>query len=87
MTPSRAFRINFQNGLSDEALARLSAHFPTLRWLPKERALELELSPHQSLYKLIDLLREAGTEPEGVRRVEPDLEEVFLLIFAGAKYA
>jgi len=84
---TRAFRINFQNGLSDKALARLSAHFPTLRWLPKERPLEVELSPHQSLYELIDLLREAGTEPEGVHRVEPDLEEVFLLIFAGAKYA
>lgn len=75
---TRAFRIHFQDGLSDGALTRLSAHFPTLRWLPKERALEVELSPHQSLYALIDLLREAGTEPEGIHRVEPDLEEVFL---------
>jgi ABC-2 type transport system ATP-binding protein len=75
---TRAFRIHFQNGLSDEALTQLSAHFPTLHWLPQDRALEVELSPHQSLYELIDLLREAGTEPEGIHRVEPDLEEVFL---------
>jgi len=75
---TRAFRIHFQNGLSDEALTQLSVHFPTLHWLPQDRALEVELSPHQSLYELIDLLREAGTEPEGIHRVEPDLEEVFL---------
>jgi len=80
---TRAFRINFRNGLPDDALARLSTLFPAMRWLPKERALEVKLSPHQSLYELIDLLREGGTEPEGIHRMEPDLEEVFLRLVRG----
>lgn len=82
---TRAYRITLRNGLPKGALAKLSACFPVFRWIPEERAIQVELSPHQSFYELVDILRESSAEIEGVSRSEPDLEEVFLRIVRAGK--
>jgi ABC-2 type transport system ATP-binding protein len=75
---TRAYRVSLRDGLPEEARARLAARFPALRTL--ERGLEVELPPEREVYDLMDALREAGVALDGVSRVEPDLEDVFLRI-------
>ncbi|MCX7750238.1 MAG: ABC transporter ATP-binding protein [Candidatus Bipolaricaulota bacterium] len=79
-----AYRVSLRDGLSAEARARLVERLPALRTLDAERALEVELPPEKDVYALMDALREAGVAVEGVTRVEPDLEDVFLRIVRGA---
>ncbi|MBC7220051.1 ABC transporter ATP-binding protein [Candidatus Bipolaricaulota bacterium] len=82
---TRAYRVSLRDGLPAEARARLATRLPTLRLLEAERALEVELSPDQDVYALMDALREAGVAVEGVSRAEPDLEDVFLRIVRGER--
>jgi len=77
---TRTYRVSLRDGLPADAAARIAGRFPSLRTLVAEQALELDLPPEGSLYDLMDLLRAAGVDVEGVARVEPDLEEVFLRI-------
>jgi ABC-2 type transport system ATP-binding protein len=82
---TRAYRVNLRNGLPEGVLPKLSARFPTLRWIPEERALQVEIPPGGSFYELVDLLREAQVEIEGLSRSEPDLEDVFLRLIQSEK--
>ncbi|QAA76769.1 MAG: Efflux ABC transporter, ATP-binding protein [Candidatus Bipolaricaulis sibiricus] len=82
---TRAYRVSLRDGLPAQARAQLAARLPTLRPLEAERALEVELSPDQDVYVLMDALREAGVAVEGVSRAEPDLEDVFLRIVRGER--
>ena len=84
---TRAYRVSLRNGLPEEALRRFSSRFSSLRWLPEERTLQVELAPGQNFYELVDHLREIGAEIEGLSRSEPDLEEVFLRILRKEKEA
>ncbi len=82
---TRAYRVSLGDGLPAEARARLAAQLPALRTLDGERALEVELPPEKDVYALMDALREAGVAVDGVSRVEPDLEDVFLRIVRGER--
>ncbi|MCS7240545.1 MAG: ABC transporter ATP-binding protein [Candidatus Bipolaricaulota bacterium] len=84
---TRAYRVALRNGLPAEVLAELTPKFPSFRWLPEERALHVELWPSQNFYELVDALRAAGAEIEGLSRSEPDLEEVFLRLVRSEKEA
>lgn len=82
---TKAYRVSLRDGLPADARARLATQLPTLRTLDGERALEVELPPEKDVYALMDALREAGVSVDGVSRVEPDLEDVFLRIVRGER--
>ncbi|MGB9756987.1 MAG: ABC transporter ATP-binding protein [Candidatus Bipolaricaulaceae bacterium] len=82
---TRVYRVSLRNGLPEGIFTTLSARFPALRWIPEERALQVEIPPDGSFYELVDLLRQGQVEIEGLSRSEPDLEEVFLRLIRGEK--
>lgn len=82
---TRVYRVGLRNGLPDRVLAELSVRFPAFRWIPEERALQVEIHPDGSFYDLVDILRQGQVEIEGLSRSEPDLEEVFLRLIRGEK--
>ncbi|MGQ9699538.1 MAG: ABC transporter ATP-binding protein [Candidatus Bipolaricaulaceae bacterium] len=77
---TRTYRVTLRDSLSEQATLQLAQHFRAVRWLPQGRALHAELYPGQSVYELVDVLRETGVEIEALGQTEPDLEEVFLRI-------
>ena len=79
---TRAWSITVAGEPSPEVIGQLRTRFPLLKLqeIDSGARLEVELTPGQDLYSLLDLLREEGLELENISRAEPDLEEVFLKI-------
>ncbi len=80
---TRAYQVSLRDGLPQDARARLARRFLTFRVAEGERAVAVELPPEQDVYTLMDALREEGVAVDGVSRVEPNLEDVFLRIVRG----
>ncbi|HZW28346.1 MAG TPA: ABC transporter ATP-binding protein [Trueperaceae bacterium] len=72
---SRAFRVSLAAPLAAEAAARLRARY-TLS-ASDDTSFEVEFAAPGELYRLMDDLRAAGAEVEGIERTTPRFEEVF----------
>jgi ABC-2 type transport system ATP-binding protein len=78
----KGYRLRLESGLSDVQHRTLSDRFgPVLvSTEADEHAVEVELGSQQTLYDLIDVLRDGGASIQAVERQSRTLEEVFLSI-------
>jgi len=72
---SRAYRVALAAPLPTEEVARLRARFALT--VADDGALEVDLTGPGEVYRLMDALRAAGAELEGIERTTPRFEEVF----------
>ena len=72
---SRAFRVALAAPLAPDAMARLRARYAMAA--SDDASFEVEFAEAGELYRLMDDLRAAGAEIEGIERTTPRFEEVF----------
>ncbi|HEX7039061.1 MAG TPA: ABC transporter ATP-binding protein [Trueperaceae bacterium] len=72
---SRAFRVVLAAPLAADAMARLRARYAMAA--SDDASFEVEFAEAGELYRLMDDLRAAGAEIEGIERTTPRFEEVF----------
>jgi ABC-2 type transport system ATP-binding protein len=83
---TQAYRITVDS-LSEQARERLGTDFGAdgFERIGGRTRFEVSVPEGRALYDVMDVIREAGTVPESVESVEPDLEDVFLEVTGRAE--
>ncbi len=80
----RTYTLELSGELPEEADRRLRSEFDNvdIKVLSHRTELSVEAARSEELYRLVDILREAGMAIEGIAGEQPDLEKAFLQIIA-----
>jgi ABC-2 type transport system ATP-binding protein len=83
---ARAYAFVVPGDLPDPLRDAIAARFPTARVTtdPDKTTIDVEFPDAESLYDMVDVLRNAGCTIDSIDRREPNFEQVFLDIVRGA---
>jgi ABC-2 type transport system ATP-binding protein len=82
---ARAYRFRLEGRLSEAQCRKLQDEFELIHLYHTDHTseIEVELLKNETLYQLMDILREEGSVIESIDRQDPNFEEIFLSIVRG----